>query len=60
MARDTFQKQLLRDIEKLHHLIVRYARGDRSVRQARDCLEGAIQVKFALWKAIRRHQNRDT
>ena len=55
MPQDTFQKQLVRDLENLHQLIVRYARGDRTVRSARDCLEGAIQVKFALWKAIRQH-----
>jgi len=54
-----FQKQLLRDIRNLQRLIIRYARGERTVRQARDRLEGAIQVKFALWRAIQHHTRRD-
>jgi hypothetical protein len=59
MPQENFQKQLIRDLENLHVLIVRYAHGDRSVLRARDCLEGAIQIKFALWKAVRQHNPRD-
>lgn len=55
MSKFIFQRQLLIDLENLHMLIIRYARGDRTARQARDRLEGAIQVKFAIWRAVRHH-----
>ena len=32
---------------------VGYANGDSAVRPERDQLEGAVQVKFALWRAAR-------
>lgn len=53
-----YRKQLLRDLEALGALIVRYARGDRSVRVERDVLDAAVQVKFALWRAVREHARR--
>ena len=42
--------QIIADLERLHSLIVRYASGDRE----RDQLEGAVQVKIAVWHAIKR------
>lgn len=56
MRHTDYQAQLLKDLKKLHKLILRYASGDRSVRQERDRLEGSIQIRFALWKAITRHK----
>lgn len=50
--KEILRRQLLTDLERLHGLILRYAAGDRSVRQERDELEGALQVKFALWRAL--------
>ena len=53
MFRETvLREQLLDDLERLHGLILRYASGDRSVRQKRDELEGAVQVKLAFWRAV--------
>jgi hypothetical protein len=57
MREITFQRQLIEDLEKLHVLILRYAEGDRSVREERDWLEGSIQARFAIWKAIVRHKD---
>ena len=57
MSESQFQSQLLTDLEELQTLIVRYARGDRSVLRRRQQLEGAVQVKFAVWKAIREHED---
>jgi hypothetical protein len=42
MRHTDYQAQLLKDLKKLHKLILRYASGDRSVRQERDRLEGSI------------------
>ncbi|MBK35608.1 MAG: hypothetical protein CME26_08800 [Gemmatimonadetes bacterium] len=49
----TFTSQLLDDLHHLHRLILRYAAGDRTVRGRPDRLEGAVQIKFAIWKALR-------
>jgi hypothetical protein len=46
--------QLQDDLLRLQNLILRYAGGDRSVKSARDQLEGAVQVKFALLREERR------
>ncbi len=49
-AQQTLQKQLLEDLARLHHLIIRYANGDRPVKVERYQLEGAVSVKMALWR----------
>ena len=51
---EALQEQLLADIERLHDLILRYAHGDSAVRQERDQLDGAVQIKLALLGACRR------
>ena len=53
-AEDNLHRQLLEDLHRLHDLILRYARGDRSARPQRDRLEGAVQIKFAIWQTLRR------
>ena len=45
---DALRRQLLGDLDRLHDLILRYAAGNRAVKQERDQLEGAVQVKLAL------------
>ena len=50
---DQLRRQIIADLERLHRLIVRYARGDYSVKQERDQMEGAVQVKMAVWHAVR-------
>ena len=42
------RQQLIVDLDHLHGLIIRYAKGERHLKQARDRLEGAVQVKMAL------------
>ena len=49
---EMLRQQLLDDLETLHELILRYAAGDRSVRQRRDELDGAIRIKLAFWRAM--------
>ena len=51
--REVLRHQLLTDLNQLHDLILRCAAGNRLVRPERDQLEGAVQVKFALWRAAR-------
>ena len=46
------RQELMRDLEQLHSLIVRYARGESEVKRARDRLGGAIEVKMALFRSI--------
>ena len=46
--REILRQQLIQDFDRLHGLILRYARGERSVKQERDKLEGAVQIKLAL------------
>ena len=55
---EALRDQLLRDLERLHGLILRYASGDRSVKAERDKLEGAIQIKFAFWRTLAPHRSR--
>ena len=45
---EELRRQLIDDLERLNNLIVRYARGERHLKQERDRLEGAVQVKMAL------------
>ncbi len=59
-AENKLCQQLLEDLHRLHELILRYAKGDRSAKARRDRLEGAVQIKFAIWRAIRRLPPDDT
>ena len=45
---DVIRHQLIEDLDRLLDLIVRYAQGERNLKQDRDRLERAIQVKMAL------------
>ena len=49
-AQQILHQQLLDDLDRLHHLILRYANGDKQVKAERDQLEGAVSVKMALWR----------
>ena len=49
---DIMRQQLLNDLERLHSLILQYASGNQTVKQERDELEGALQIKFALWRGL--------
>ena len=51
-SEEILRRQLKEDLERLHSLILRYALGDRGVKQERDELEGAVQIKFALWRSL--------
>ena len=51
---EALRLQLFDDLERLHTLILRYAHGDSAVKRERDQLEGAVQVKLAIWKAAQR------
>ena len=48
---EVLHRQLIDDLERLNVLIVRYAQGERHLRQERDRLEGAVLVKMALLTA---------
>jgi hypothetical protein len=50
---EALRQQLFDDLDRLHVLILRYANGDSAVKPERDQLEGAVQVKLALWRAVR-------
>ncbi len=52
LHKEILRQQLLDDLERLHGLILQYASGDRTVKRERDELEGALQIKFALWRAL--------
>jgi hypothetical protein len=39
--------------DRIRTLILRYANGDSAVKRERVQLEGAVQVKLALWRAAR-------
>ena len=45
---EVLRRQLIDDLGRLNNLIVRYAQGERHLKQERDRLEGAVQVKMAL------------
>lgn len=45
-------QQLLRDLEHLHELILRYAHGDSSAKQERDRLDREIQLERARWVTL--------
>ena len=45
---EELRRQLIDDLGRLNNLIVRYAQGERYLKQERDMLEGAVQVRMAL------------
>ncbi len=51
------RRQILDGLEALHRLILKYAEGDLSVKPERDRLEGALQVKFAIWRSLARDRS---
>jgi len=50
-TQEILRSQLREDLVKLHRLIVRYAEGERSVKQERDQLVGAVDVKLLFLKS---------
>ena len=58
-AQDALRRQLLADMDRLHDLILRYAGGDKSVKQERDQLEEAVQVKLAVFWGLKRDFRND-
>ena len=48
LDREMLRQRIVRDTYRLDDLILRYASGDASVKQERDRLQGAIEVKLAL------------
>ena len=50
LHREILRQQLIVDIDRLHNLILRFAAGHKPVKQERDQLEGAVQIKMALWR----------
>ena len=45
---ENFKRQLVKDMDRYSDLIVRYAAGEREVRDERDRLKESIEVRFAL------------
>ena len=50
--REILRQQLMVDLDRLHDMILRYMAGDRSVKQERDQLGGAVQVKLAFLREV--------
>jgi len=50
---ETLRLQLIRDLARLHHLILRVAAGDRSLKPERDDLERLVMMTLHLWKCSR-------
>jgi len=51
------RQQILNGLETLHRLILKYAEGDLSFKPERDRLEGALQIKFAIWRSLVRDRS---
>ena len=49
---EQLREQLIRDMDRLHGLIVRVARGDTSAKVERDRMEGVVKIKLALWLGL--------
>ncbi|MDP6778851.1 MAG: hypothetical protein QGI83_19005 [Candidatus Latescibacteria bacterium] len=54
---NALREALLRDLERLHRLILRYAAGEEQVRRERDRLEESVKSSFGLWRALRDHRS---
>lgn len=50
------QAQLLADMEVFGDLMHRYNLGDASAKEARDQLEGAVEVKLAILEGLKREE----
>ena len=48
MNRKLLHHKLSLDMQRLHHLIVREATGERDLKRKREQLEGAVNIKIAL------------
>jgi hypothetical protein len=48
MSRNVLLRQVIRDMEKLHRLIVLVATGQRHLTPERDQLQAAVDLKIAL------------
>jgi len=52
LNKEILQEQLLADFDELHKLILRYARGEREVKQRMEQMEDAVQIKMALFDGM--------
>ena len=50
------QAQLLKDMEQFGDLMNRYAVGDTAVKEERDQLEGAVEIKLAILEGLKREE----
>ena len=51
---ENLQEQLLVDMARFGELMNQYANGNTSVKQERDQLEGAVEIKLAILEGLRR------
>ena len=53
---EILQEQLMSDMERFGELMNRYSMGEASVREERDQLEGALEIKLAILEGLKRAQ----
>jgi hypothetical protein len=46
--KEVLRQQLLEDMDRLGVLILRYARGEESVKPVRDALQASVDVKMVI------------
>ena len=51
-AVETLREQLMADLERVGDLAVRFALGDKSVKQEKDQLEGAVEIKEVILASL--------
>ena len=56
---ENLQKQLMKDMERFGALMNRYSLGEASVKQERDQLEGALEIKLAILEGLKRLQEQE-
>ena len=56
---ENLQEQLMKDMERFGGLMNRYSLGEASVKQERDQLEGALEIKLAILEGLKRAQEQE-
>ncbi|MCZ6635590.1 MAG: hypothetical protein O7G87_19490 [bacterium] len=56
---ENLQEQLMKDMERFGGLMNRYSLGEASVKQERDQLEGALEIKLAILEGLKRLQEQE-
>ena len=54
MVQEDLYRQILTDLIRLCNLVALFALGDASLEQERNQLQGAIQIKLALFRGLER------